>query len=295
MFNSYKKQLQLVEQGLARVSTNGVLDTFKYDKHVMFDYLWHTDSALLEVRGHTYDNRTGALVVAAARKSFNYKEAGWWENIPLDTAVIAYKKFNGFMACVSEHETELVVSTTGSTKSNYVGLAKSMLPELDAMQLKESNVTALYEIVHPDDLHIVEETPGAHLLGYRCKQSGAFIPYGESANVYTGTLKGLLAIAELNRGEGFMCYSMQDVERLKPCKIKTPYYVGKKILMRASKKAVELLYNNPDKFAERLPLIWKPYVSYILNNVSKADYLQATDIQRRILLEQFEQQFGFKE
>ena len=82
--NSYETMQRLVAAKLATVSTNGHLDTFKYARRVMFDYLWDTDPALLECRGITYDNRTGALVVAAPRKSFNYLENGWWKDVPLE-------------------------------------------------------------------------------------------------------------------------------------------------------------------------------------------------------------------
>ena len=37
MFNTYEEMQELVKQGLAKVSTNGNLDTFKYAKKVMVD------------------------------------------------------------------------------------------------------------------------------------------------------------------------------------------------------------------------------------------------------------------
>lgn len=58
--NSYETMQRLVAAKLATVSTNGHLDTFKYTRRVMFDYLWDTDPALLETRGHSHGNLTGA-------------------------------------------------------------------------------------------------------------------------------------------------------------------------------------------------------------------------------------------
>jgi hypothetical protein len=254
--NSYETMQRLVAAKLATVSTNGYLDTFKYARRVMFDYLWDTDARLAECRGHTYDNRTGELVVAAPRKSFNYLENGWWKGVSLDTPVIAYKKYNGFMACVSKHEGEVIVSTTGSTKSDFVRYAKESI----GSELKwiSDNETLLYEIVHADDPHIVDEPVGAHYLGFRSKVDGGFNPYGKSEDIYVGTLKGILAIAMVNRGEGFMVYDLHnDPERLKPAKVKTPYYVGKKRLMRLSSKNSEIMYNDPEKFASTLPEMWR--------------------------------------
>lgn len=281
--NTYAQMQALVAAKLATVSTNQHLDTFKYAKRVMFDYLWDTDPALLEVRGHSYDNRTGELVVAAPRKSFNYLENGWWKDVPLDTPVIAYKKYNGFMACVSKHEGEVVVSTTGSTKSDFVGYAKEYLPNLGWLT---PDYTLLYEIVHPDNPHIVEEPIGAHYLGCRSEIDGAFIPYGKPEDIYVGTLKGILAVAEVNTGEGFIAYTLDDHSRLSPVKIKTPYYVGKKKLMRLSKKNSTIMYNDPAKFAQGLPKMWQDVPEQIVDDFSCENWDNAEEAFRRWYLEQ---------
>jgi len=281
--NTYEQMQELVANKLATVSTNGHLDTFKYARRVMFDYLWDTDERLLECRGQTYDNRTGKLVVAAPRKSFNYLENGWWKDVPLDTPVIAYKKYNGFMACVSKHEGELIVSTTGSTKSDFVGYAKELLPDLNWLA---PDCTLLYEIVHKDDPHIVDEPVGAHYLGRR-SVDGTFGPYGKAEDMYVGTLKGILAIAEVNTGEGFMVYNLKDdPDRLSPAKIKTPYYVGKKKLMRLSAKNSEVMYNNPQKFAESLPKMWQDVPAFITNVYDLSFWKELSEVNRRSVLEQ---------
>lgn len=119
MLNTYEQMLDLVNQKLATVSVNGNLSTFKYAKRVMFDYLWDTTPLLMDCRGHTYDNTTGEVVVAAPTKSFNYLENNWGRELQSDTKVQIAKKYNGFLACVSKHEGEIVVSTTGSTKSEF--------------------------------------------------------------------------------------------------------------------------------------------------------------------------------
>lgn len=104
MLNTYEQMLDLVNQKLATVSVNGNLSTFKYEKWVMFDYLWDTNPLLMECRGHTYDNTTGEIVVAAPTKSFNYLENNWGRELQSDTKVQIAKKYNGFLACVSKHE-----------------------------------------------------------------------------------------------------------------------------------------------------------------------------------------------
>ena len=282
--NSYETMQRLVAAKLATVNTNGYLDTFKYARRVMFDYLWDTDARLLECRGQTYDNQTGELVVAAPRKSFNYLENGWWKDVPLDTPVIAYKKYNGFMACVSRHRGQGIISTTGSTKSDFVKYAEEYIPAGNSTWL-DDEFTLLYEIVHPDDPHIVDEPVGAHYLGCRSKTDGAFIPYGKTEDTYIGTLKGILAIAEVNTGEGFIAYNLHsDPDRLSPVKIKTPYYIGKKKLMRLSIKNCDIMYSN-SQFIESLPKIWQQPAKALVDTFSKEEWINLEEQKRRKILE----------
>lgn len=289
MFNSYETMLKLVEQKLATVSVNGNLSTFKYHRRVMFDNLWNQHPETMECRGHTYDNTTGELVVATPRKSFNYLENGWWSDKSLETPVIAYKKYNGFMACVSKVGALPMISTTGSTKSDFVQMAEKYLLNKQFLAT-DSKITHLFEIVHPDDPHIVDELVGSHHLGYRDKKTGAFTPYGKTKDIYLGTLKGILEIAEVNTGEGFMVYDLHnDPNRIAPAKVKTPYYIGKKRLMRASKKHVELMYTDSQSYSfNHLPEMWRNMPKYICGVYEKEHWISLSDQERRKVLETFE-------
>lgn len=288
-FPTYEQMQQLVVEKLATVSVNGYLDTFKYARRVMFDYLWDTNELLHECRGITYDNRTGELVVAAPRKSFNYLENGWWSDKPLDTPVIAYVKRNGFMLCVSEGNGDPIYSTTGSTKSDFVHMGVNMLGEtFSRIPEPQTNCTDLYEIVHPDDPHIVDEPVGAHYLGSRDKITGVFTPYGKPEDTYLGTLKGILAIAEVGTTEGWMVYDLNnDPDRLAPAKIKTPYYIGKKKLMRLSKNNSNTMYADPAKFAQSLPKMWQHMPELIVSSYSKESWDNFDEAYRRWFLEWF--------
>ena len=285
--NTYGKMLQLVASGLATVSYNRDWATFKYARKVMFDYLWDTDTALLNCRGHTYHTQTGQLLVAAPSKSFNYLENKWWSEKALDTPVIAYVKRNGFMLCVSEHDGDPIYSTTGSTKSDFVHMGAEMLGKtFGRVPAPNDNTTNLYEIVHPDDPHIVDEPVGAHYLGSRDKRTGVFTPYGKAEDTYVGTLKGILAIAEVNTSEGFMCYDLNnDPDRLAPAKIKTPYYVGKKKLMRLSKKNSATMYADPVKFSQSLPKMWQDVPEQIVAVYPEAYWNSLPETNRREWLE----------
>lgn len=285
--NSYEDMLELVSKKLATASYNGDWVTFKYARKVMFEYLWKTDLRLLDCRGQTYSAHTGEILVASPRKSFNYLEDGWWSDKPLNTPVIAYVKRNGFMLCVSEDNGDPIYSTTGSTQSDFVRMGVDVLGEtFNRIPEPQTNCTDLYEIVHPDDPHIVDEPVGAHYLGSRCKQTGVFTPYGKPEDTYVGTLKGILAIAEVNTGEGMMVYDLHnDPDRLSPAKIKTPYYVGKKKLMRLSKKNSATMYDNPVKFAQGLPEMWKDVPELIVAVYPEAYWNSLPETNRREWLE----------
>jgi len=280
MLNTYDQQISLMNRSLAIMKNDGKYSTFKYARKAMYDYLWHSIPELMECRGHVYDNETKQLVQAAPRKTFNYLERGWWKEKRLDTNVVAFKKINGFMACATFHNGEIVVSTTGTTTSDYAKYAKKLIEEnMYRLQLLD-DFSTLFEIVADHDPHIVKEEDGLHLLGYRHKASGEFHPYGD---VIYGTLSEIINIAKIDRGEGFMVYPVGNFDEC--CKIKTPYYIGKKKLMRMNAGLVDLMYSNPTSFAQQLPDIWKFAVEAIKEYHTKEVWLAASDQQRRKFLE----------
>ncbi len=289
MLLTYDQQMHLVNRGLATMKNDGKYTTFKYHRRAMYDYLWYEVPELLECRGHVYCNATHNIVQAAPRKSFNYLERGYWSKVPLDTPVEMYKKINGYMVCATIHNSELIVSTTGTTTSEYAQWAKELLfrdYKLYDMVI-EPEITALFEVVVPQDPHIVQEREGFHLLGVREKANGNFHPMGEGIRC---TLEQALEIAKHDRGEGFMIYAMNDNDDYdynNCCKLKTPYYVGKKKLMRMTAKNVELMYKNDTEIAKTLPELWYNIPQMIVYNVHKDTWLVMNDQQRRVILEDF--------
>ena len=285
---NYDQQMQLVMRGLATLKNDGKYTTFKYARKAMYEYLWHEVPQLLECRGHVYSNTTKELVQAAPRKSFNYLERGYWEDMPLDTPVEMYKKVNGFMACATIHNGELLISTTGTTTSDYAMWAKEFISQylhLYDMVIAD-DVTTLFEVVVPQDPHIVQERKGLHLLGVREKNTGNFHPMGEATRC---TLEQALEIAKSDRGEGFMMYPMfsdglaYDFNNC--CKLKTDYYIGKKKLMRMTAKNVENMYKNGFEIANTLPDMWYDVPRMIVSTINKDAWLAMNDQQRRVILE----------
>lgn len=282
---SYDQQMILVNRGLAVMKNDGKFTTFKYHRRAMYEYLWFNEYDLMECRGHVYDSNTKELVQAAPRKSFNYKEHGvWWAAAGLDTQVEVYKKINGYMACATLHNGELLVSTTGSTTSEYAQWARDLIIKDYGLYdiIIDKDTSVLFEVVVPQDPHIVEERYGLHLLGMREKANGHFHPHNP---VGTMTLQEAIAMADEDRGEGFMVYRVDDKTKLAPCKLKTPYYVGKKKLMRMTAKNVEVMYKNPNDITKLLPSMWDNAPFEILRMFDKDQWLSFNDQQRRVFLE----------
>ncbi len=293
MLNTYDQQMNLVNRGLATLRNDGKYTTFRYARKAMYEYLWRKIPALRECRGHVYHNETHELIQAAPTKSFGYLERGWWVNKPLDTPVQIYKKINGFMACATIYNGELIVSTTGTTTSDYAKWARELI-ERDYKfydMVIDSEVSALFEVVVPQDPHIVQEREGLHLLGVREKVNGNFHPMGESHNV---TLKQALELAKVDRGEGFMMYPMKqdgNYDYNDCCKLKSEYYAGKKKLMRMTPKNVEIMYKDVHHFKQQLSNYWYASAKSVVRRVDKEVWLEYTDQERRTFLETYSEDF----
>jgi hypothetical protein len=292
---SYDEQINLVNRALVTMKTDGEYTTFKYARKAMYEYLWEKVPALCESRGHVYSNITKELVQAAPRKSFNYLEHCYWKDVLLDTPVEMYKKINGYMACATLHNDKLVVSTTGTTTSDYAMWAKELIQRdyklLDEMI--DDKATVLFEVVVPQDPHIVQERKGLHLLGIREKDTGDFYPLSTPIRC---TLEQALEIAKHDHGEGFMLYPFLNkgenigyYDYNNCCKLKTPYYIGKKKLMRMTAKNVEIMYTQTASAFNsfHLPEMWHNASNYIVQSVHKDTWLSMNDQQRRVVLEDF--------
>lgn len=276
----------LVKGKLAVEKIDGNLSTFKYARKVHFDNLWDKVPYMKEIRGIVYDNRTGELVQAPPQKSFNYLENGHWKDVPLDTPVTAYKKYNGFMACATLHNDQIVVSTTGTTTSEYAVWAREEIAKTRFLNYLDEGYTDLFEIVVPQDPHIVHEPLGAINLGYRAKDTGEFIPTGDSIEL---TLGDLLKKLQDVKHEGFMVYTADG----NCCKLKSPYYLGKKFIMRSNAQLVESMYNPNQimRYVANLDARWVPVVRKITCDISKEQWLQLTDQQRRAIIEVYEKEY----
>jgi hypothetical protein len=251
----------------------------KYKKKVFYDNLWN--DYIAECRGTIVDKDFN-LVAYPFTKIYNYgieKEAPVLSD---DTQVTAFRKVNGFMVSVTWHNGDVLVSTTGSTDSDFVTMAKEMMlkhmPWTDwQMALMGDDcrdMTFMFECVHPNDPHIVIEKPGMYILGYRenawgsnvghdvfmLKELGAmfncFVP--ESVTTNLAQLKNLVKEC---KHEGYVFYTQDGVSS----KIKSPYYLTSKWVAR-NPRTDKLVDMNKD-IKQNLDEEYYPLVDAIRANI----------------------------
>jgi hypothetical protein len=212
----------------------------KYKKKVFYDNLWN--DYIAECRGSIVDADFN-LVSYPFTKIYNY---GIEKEAPVlapDTKVTAFRKVNGFMVACTLHNGKLLVSTTGSTDSDYVKMARELIDEEKYLDLCDrwQGYTFMFECIHKNDPHIVPEKEGMYILGYRENKwhtpvehdpfmlqemgrvLGCFVP-----EHFSTTVGNLVEATKNVRHEGFVFYTEDGVS----AKIKSPYYLTSKWVAR---------------------------------------------------------------
>lgn len=285
----------LIEAGLVKQKRyeNG-LSVYKYARKVFYDRLWETDALLMEARGMVLDD-DGNKIIWPFTKVFNYLEYNAGSDLMMDTPIIAPRKINGFMASVTRYKGEILVSTTGSLDSDFVGYAKEMLATLDLFHVK-SGYTFLFEICHPDDPHIIEETLGAWLIGCRNHETGAMASEKSLDNaayqmgalrpeVFYGTFGQLWHMVRDCKHEGWMVILAETGETV--MKIKSPHYLAKKFIMRMGDKKVDNMFDNKEEFFKTLDEEFYSVVNYITRWWDKDKWKATTEADRRSVIEKY--------
>lgn len=251
MANRFEIQLTPVEskteyEQLVKIKEYGNLKLHKYSNKVFYNNLWHKDTKLLDARGLVLDSDDN-IVQYPFTKIFNYGENNSY--IDLDESVFVVKKINGFMAAVTLYKGEILVSTTGSLDSQYVDMAKEILPLEQMVPYLSEDYTYCFEIVHPNDPHIIRENVGAYLIGGRFKQynspqidacilrdlahkMGVYPP-----EYYYDIFGNVLRDVKTVQHEGYVVYSQDKV-----IKLKSPYYLSNKFIARCNK--LEKIYTS---------------------------------------------------
>lgn len=225
------------------------LFVLKYKRSVFYNNLWN--SYLEECRGTIVDQDFN-VVSRPFTKIYNYGIEAKAPKLADDVQVTAYRKVNGFMVAMTWYNNDILVSTTGSTDSDYVTMAKEMMlkhapwPDWQMEISAGQGMTYMFECVHPNDPHIVVEQPGMYFLGVRENTWDSKIKmYGNQmadwARNYAmshlkchypeslqTTVGDLVELSKKVQHEGFVFYT----EDGRSAKIKSPHYLVSKFVAR---------------------------------------------------------------
>lgn len=282
--NELKKFVE--DSGLVNMKPAGDgIFVLKYKKKVFYDNLWN--DYLAECRGTIVDSEFN-IVSYPFTKIYNYGIEAKAPVLPDDTLVDAYRKVNGFMVAVTWYKNDILVSTTGSTDSDYVVMAQEMirpnLAQFRAVCEKNPNYTFMFECVHRNDPHIIPEAEGMYYLGHREKYwNSPVIHKGleDMASMFGcyGTEHKLTSIGELKkliksvRHEGFVFYTKNGISS----KIKSPWYLTSKWVARNPR--TDKLVDLKKDIKRNLDEEYYPLVDAIRANI--AEYT-AMDEQQRL-------------
>jgi len=289
----------LIKQGLVKKKeyTEGPykgLSVLKYSRKVFYNNLWNTDSRLLDCRGTVID-KGGNIVVYPFTKIFNYQENGTLVN--RDKLVVAPRKMNGFLGVASNYNGQLLVSTTGTLDSEYAMLAREVILNTCENFIPREGLTYMFEICHESDPHIIEEECGAYLIGMRKNYIGSELFTEEDLDYHAkyygfkrplcvvGRFSDILELSKHVDHEGFMTRDFETQETL--CKLKSNYYLSKKAIMRLGEVKVEDMYNNPEKFKQRIDEEFYSVVDFIVSTIDTQEWKNYNDQQRREIIETY--------
>lgn len=256
----------------------------KYSKSVFFNNLWN--EYLEECRGTIVDEDFN-VISRPFTKIYNY---GIEKQAPVlsdDVEVTAYRKVNGFMVAMTWYKNDVLVSTTGSTDSDYVAMAKEMMLthaswtdwQLALSSADCQGMTFMFECVHPNDPHIVPEEAGMYFLGWRenswdSQVKGFSYEMAHTWSLFAGdtlkclapeafqtTVGDLVKLSKAVRHEGFVFYTKDNVS----AKIKSPYYLTSKWVARNPR--TDKLVDLKNDIKKNLDEEYYPLVDAIRENI----------------------------
>jgi hypothetical protein len=219
-------------------------------------------------------------------KIYNYGIEDLAPEIADHETITAVRKVNGFMVAVSEHKGQMIISTTGSLDSDFVKIAEKWVNTLHFPEGWLEDFTFLFECVDESDPHIIDEEPGIYLLGVREKATGKLFQRGVFSRemrghytpaLYTCEFEDLKSAVKISKHEGYVVYTSDG----RATKIKSPYYLTKKFLMRKNMGKI-LTLNREDVQDEEF---W-PLVKYI-QEVGYKDFEALDEIARREYIEKW--------
>lgn len=292
-------KLDAAKLATAATDATGTLRLWKYTKQVFCDALWSKDPMLLKARGLVVDV-AGNLIVHPFDKVFNLGEEGAGQQLAASTEALFVEKLNGFLGVVSPHphKKDLLVTTTGSFDSAFVGYVKDFLPGPVAGRIlkrfhHKGPLSLMFEVLHPKDLHIIPYEAGDHglwLIGARPLEwdAPAFreeeldelaAELGFRRPQVTRMLFGeAKALLRESRTEGFMVRDLATQAFV--CKMKSPFYLTTKFLGRLTAKKATLMFKNPREFKKQVDEEFYGLVDMLVTRFSLEAVLAMQDTER---------------
>lgn len=280
-----------------QVDDTGLLRVYKYSKQTFWNNSWGESDWLLKARGLVLDV-SGAIVSHPFDKVFNYGENGAGRDIPDDETVVVTDKLNGFLGIVSANPVkrgELLVHTQGGFGGPFVDYIRAYLDAkttgLICRYLARNDVTLMFEVLHPEDPHIIQYAPemmGLHLIGVRGKSLSDAAWTEEAVDAAAREMQlrrpgwwresfgAAKARVKDARTEGVMV-RRDDARQDTLVKMKSPYYLTTKFLGRLSKSRVAHLYGNPANFKQTIDEEFYAIVDALVAQVPKEQFLELSD------------------
>jgi len=264
----------------------------KYKRKVFWRNLWTPE--LCEMRGTVVDNDFN-IVQRPFTKIFNAGESAAPQIADTDI-VHATVKVNGFMAAVTWHNDQLLISTTGSLISDFVLIAEKYLAQKEWFFKDYPDFTFIFEITDPSDPHIIEEQQGVWLLGVRRK-------VWESTNTELAIPARLNVLAEIGgfkrpqvymykqycqiksmlrtaRHEGFVVVTVPNNSSPVEVKLKSPFYLTTKFLGRKSEDKLVKLLTNKEQARKIIDEEFYPVVDHLSDPKTIDKFISMSDQER---------------
>lgn len=269
------------------------LSVVKYGRAVFYDNLWNTDSRLLDARGIVVD-QSGNIVAWPFTKVFNYGENNTLPD--LDQVVQGIEKINGFMLTATNHNGKVLFSSTGSLHSDHVELGKVVVNRHKDDFNFYPGISYIFEICDPTDVHIVDEQPGAYLIGARYLSTGRMmseieldlIAHGSGffrPERETNTVRYFVDKSKTAKHEGFMIRDLNDNTL---CKIKSTAYLSKKAIIRLGNAKIDDLFTKgPENIKRRIDEEFFGVVDHICASFTKETWKELTGEQRKLVIDNY--------
>lgn len=285
----------LVAQKHATVqfSDDKLLRVYKYSKQTFWNNSWGESPWLTKARGLVLDV-AGNIVSHPFDKVFNLHENGAGDDLPEDEKVIVVEKLNGFLGVVSAHPVKrgrLVAHTQGGFGGKFVDYINEYLQQ-PAIRgrvchfLGHNDVTLMFEVLHPEDPHIIAYEPemmGLHLIGVRGKSLQDPLWTEEQIDTAAQSMglrrpswkrypwSYVKTVLPEMRTEGVMVRRDDETQETL-FKAKTPYYLVNKFLGRMGVKKITHMYASPNDFKKTVDEEFYPLVDRLVAKVPRDDF-----------------------